>query len=70
MEENGKIIGIKLTDEWPTDVAQVVGLISIAFAQLQREIYLAAKRKAGTPLTEWERANRNDNFTRWCRHPY
>ena len=68
MEEDGKIIAIKLSDAWPPDLARVIGLVSIAFAQLQREVYLAAKRKAGIPLVEWERANRNDNFTKWCHH--
>jgi hypothetical protein len=66
--EEGQPIGIKLSDQWPRELAVLVGLISIAFAQLQREVFLAAKRKADVPLAEWERANRDDNFSRWCRH--
>jgi hypothetical protein len=68
MEEKRQTVLLKLSDEWPAEVAQLVGLISIAFAQLQRVIYLAAKRKADTDLVEWEQATRNDNFDIWCQH--
>jgi len=45
-----------------------VGLIAIAFAQLERTIYLAAKRRASTPLIEWDEATNDDRFSTWCRH--
>jgi hypothetical protein len=68
MDDCEKLFGIKLSDKWPPEVAQLVGFISIAFAQLQREVYRAAKRKKGKGLIEWERENRSDNFSQWCRH--
>jgi len=68
MQEKDSLIKIKLTDAWPDVVALEVGRIGIAFAQLQREVYLAAKRKAGLPLPQWETKHRNDNFKRWCDH--
>jgi hypothetical protein len=68
MQKDGDSISIKLSDAWPPELAGAIGLINIAFAQLQREVYLGAKRKADIPLIEWERANRSDNFTQWSRH--
>jgi hypothetical protein len=66
--EKVQLTSLELSDEWPADVARLVGLISIAFAQLQRVVYIAAKRKAAKPLQQWEEQNRNDNFSTWCRH--
>ena len=68
MEKDGQIISIRLTDEWPADVAELVGRIAIAFAQLERGIYLAAKRRAKVLLVEWEEATKTDKFDVWCRH--
>jgi hypothetical protein len=65
MQEGGETIQIKLIDEWPPELAQLVGLISIAFAQLLRVVYLAAKRKEGVPLVEWERDHPRDTFSTW-----
>jgi hypothetical protein len=54
MQKSEATIRIKFTDKWPSDLAQMVGLIAIAFTQLERVIYLAAKRNAKVPLIEWE----------------
>jgi hypothetical protein len=66
MQEGDETIQLELSDEWPPELARVVGLISIAFAQLQRGVFLAAKRKANVPLAQWEQQNRSDNFRKWC----
>lgn len=68
MENNNQSVPLKLSDEWPTKVARVVGRISIAFAQLQHVVYVAAKRGENVGLLEWEQRHRSDNFTKWCRH--
>jgi len=63
--EKGRTIAIKLTDAWPDDLAIEVGRIGIAFAQLTREVYLAAKRKHGAALPDWEAQNPSDNLSKW-----
>src|SRR5262245_45583072 len=68
MHAHGRTFMIKLTDKWPDKVTLEVGRIGIAFAQVTREVYLAAKRKAGVGLPEWETANPSDNLTKWCQH--
>jgi len=65
MIEKGKTIAIKLADVWPDEVALEVERVGIAFAQLNREVYLAAKRKKGQPLPEWELENPSDNLSTW-----
>jgi hypothetical protein len=65
---DGKTVMIKLSDEWPEDLTAVVGALGIAYAQLNREVYLAAKRKHGKPLQDWEAEHRRDIFDTWICH--
>ena len=67
MIRNGEVTRIRLTNMWPNEIALEVGLIGVAFAQLTREVYLAARRQGKVPLRRWEMDNPQDNFSLWCR---
>jgi hypothetical protein len=66
MDQKKKVIAAKVSDAWPPEMAQLAGLIAIAFAQLEGVIFRAAKRKADTPWEEWENSTTSDKFGLWC----
>ncbi|MDZ4735886.1 MAG: hypothetical protein SGJ07_06010 [Rhodospirillaceae bacterium] len=66
LKQSKSPILIALADDWPEDVALLVGQIGIAFAQLTREVYLATKRIEGATIEEWERENKSDQLGKWC----
>jgi hypothetical protein len=67
MIEEGKTIAIQLADNWPDDLAKEISLLGIAYAQLTREVYLAARRKRRISLAVWESSGHRDNVSKWIK---
>src|SRR5262249_17874898 len=65
VERRTGTIEIEISDEWPEEVATELGKIAIAYAQMTRVIYLAAMRKEGETLPDWEKDNPSDKLSTW-----
>jgi alkanesulfonate monooxygenase SsuD/methylene tetrahydromethanopterin reductase-like flavin-dependent oxidoreductase (luciferase family) len=64
--EPGSITRVgELTDAWPPKLAEAVGYAVIAGAQLERAIYLAAKRREGMSLINWTKQEGDQRFERF-----
>src|SRR5437870_2975361 len=65
----GKTDRVVLLDNWPPDLMALLGQIVVAFGQLEWAVFIAAKRKSGKSLCEFDSEGKKvkNPFANWCR---
>lgn len=66
MTETTETFGMILTDQWDDEITQVVGQITIAFAQLEHVLWVLPKRIQRIAIRDWDALSGKEDIKGRC----